>query len=293
MLRVAVGQLCSSANLRHNASTVNKLIARAIDARAEVLFLPEATDYLAKDAATLVRLAATTQTDFLNVIASELKRVQSSLYVAVGIHLPSNDGQKVRNCQVLLDPHGKVIYEYQKIHLFDVDVPNGPILRESNSVEAGPSTIQPPISIFNPFKIGFATCYDIRFPEQAIKLLQLGANIITFPSAFTVKTGEAHWELLARARAIDTQSYVVMAAQCGEHDVGITDPSKKRISYGESIVVSPWGEVLLRLEKHSDELKKDVDGDYYSLGLADLDISKVETVRKNMPLEDHRKTANI
>lgn len=291
LLRIAVGQLTSSANLRHNASIVNKLIVRAIKEKAQVLFLPEATDYLAKDAATSIELSKTSHTDFISIVSKKLKEVQkqgNSLYVAVGIHTPNEKGDKVKNVQVLINPFGEITHEYAKIHLFDVEIANGPILKESNSVEAG-TELLPPID-FDPFKIGFAICYDIRFPKLALELRKLGANVLTFPSAFTVKTGELHWELLARARAVDTQSYVILAAQAGVHNVGpVVDERKQRISYGESLVVSPWGDVVLRLNKYDGDLKVDEDGDYFELGVVDLDIEKVNEFRQNIPLLKHDK----
>ncbi|OBA18003.1 carbon-nitrogen hydrolase, partial [Metschnikowia bicuspidata var. bicuspidata NRRL YB-4993] len=170
-----------------------------------------------------------TKADFINIIQKKLQSVLSkqslgALCVAVGVHEPTkgvNKDTKVQNNQLWISELGVIEQRYQKIHLFDINIPNGPILQESRSVEAGNKILCPfPVSDNAPgFKVGFSICYDIRFPELAARLRQMGANILTYPSAFTTKTGEAHWLELGRARAIDSQCYVVMAAQCGEHDI--------------------------------------------------------------------------
>lgn len=300
-VRVACGQLCSSSSLLSNANIVKKLIRKAVTAKAKVLFLPEATDYIAKDATQSMQLAQTSQESFISVIQKELKDLYADngggLYVAVGVHEPSTsigvnakeDLKKVLNNQLWIDNKGEILHRYQKLHLFDINIENGPILKESNSVEPGNSVLKPfPINktSLSDFIIGFATCYDIRFPELGLRLRSLGANIITYPSAFTTKTGQAHWELLGRARAIDTQCYVVMAAQCGEHR---TEGDKKRISYGNSIILDPWGNKISECRKYDDELIVDADSDYYEMCVADLDMNIIDKTRRDMPLMTHRR----
>ncbi|EDK41517.1 hypothetical protein PGUG_05615 [Meyerozyma guilliermondii ATCC 6260] len=317
-LKVACGQMCSSSNLAANARVACKLIRLAYKEKAKVLFLPEASDYISRDAAHSMELANATNSEFLAPIQEEIRRIyngvpladeDSGLYVALGVHEPSHqlgddvEGlNKVQNNHLWINNKGQIVHRYQKIHLFDVNIPNGPILQESKSVEAGKSLIKPfPINEKNlgKFKIGLNICYDIRFPETCISLRKNGANIITYPSAFTTKTGESHWELLGRARAVDSQCYVIMAAQCGEHDVyadksGDFDGQKKtRISYGESIIISPWGDVLARCHKYSDSLSVDEDGDYYELCGAELSLEDLERIRTNMPLMDHRTEYDI
>ncbi|CUM55500.1 uncharacterized protein AC631_03118 [Debaryomyces fabryi] len=300
-VRVACGQLCSSSNLLSNANIVKKLIRKAVTAKAKVLFLPEATDYIAKDATQSMQLAQTSHESFISILQKELRDLYADngagLYVAVGVHEPSSsigvnakeNLKKVLNNQLWIDNKGEILHRYQKLHLFDINIENGPILKESNSVEPGNSVLKPfPINStsLSEFIIGFATCYDIRFPELGLRLRRLGANIITYPSAFTTKTGQAHWELLGRARAVDTQCYVVMAAQCGEHN---TEGDKKRISYGNSIIIDPWGNKISECRKYDDELSLDADGDYYEMCVADLDIDIVKKTRRDMPLMTHRR----
>lgn len=288
-LKIAVGQLCSSSNLSQNLRVVKKLLQKAQLEKARILFLPEATDYISRNANHSIELSQEVQSNFLSPLLDYVKSLNGSTYLSIGIHLPGK--KRVRNVHVLIDPKGAIVSKYQKVHLFDVDVPNGPILKELNSVEPG-NKIEDPIAI-DDFKLGLGICYDIRFPELALRLRRLGSDIITFPSAFTTRTGEAHWELLSKARAIDFQCFVINAAQCGQHQVG-TDPNDlskviKRISYGDSIIVDPWGEVLARGEKYTDELKHDDDGDYYELIQAELKLDDLESIRKNMPLLDHRR----
>lgn len=287
--KIAAGQLTSSSNLSQNLRVVKKLLQKAHSSNSRILFLPEATDYLSRNAKHSIELALQVNDQFLNPLLEYIKNLNGSTYLSIGIHLPGEE--RVKNLHLLIDPKGDIISQYQKVHLFDVDVPNGPILKELNSVEPG-NKIEEPILI-DDFKIGLGICYDIRFPELALRLRKLGADIITFPSAFTTRTGEAHWELLTKARAIDSQCFVVNAAQCGNHDVG-KDPNDEskvisRVSYGDSIIVDPWGEVLARGKKYTDELAKDEDGDYYEIIYADLDKEKLDKVRINMPLLEHRR----
>ena len=318
-LRVACGQLCSSSNLLGNAKIVVKLIHKAIAEGAEVLFLPEAADYISRDAAHSMNLANTSQEKFISVIQNELKLLhllsKKSINVSVGVHEPSNSDsttgsadasglKKVQNNLLWIDQLGEITQRYQKIHLFDINITDGPILKESNSVEPGKKVLEPfPVSKGSNFNVGYGICYDIRFPELCLRLRKLGAHIITYPSAFTTKTGQAHWQALGRARAIDLQTYVIMAAQSGEHDVNAdlkldgasgtksSTDRKKRVSYGNSVIFDPWGNLLAQAKKFDDDVSGNIDedGDYYELIVADLDLDSLETIRRDMPLLEHRR----
>lgn len=293
--RIAIGQLCATANLTRNLGVVTSLISRALDNDVSLIFFPEATDYISQNAAHSRKLAQETP-KFISRLQQEIKSLMSKstkkIDVSIGVHLPSTGlelqkgDDRVKNVLLYIDHRGEILHTYQKMHLFDVDVPNGPILKESRSVQPGktiPDIIDTPVG-----KLGTEICYDVRFPELSLNLREKGAQILCFPSAFTVKTGEAHWELLARARAIDTQCFVVMPAQQGKHDVSDpnwpVDESKKhvqRISWGHSMVVDPWGTIIA----HSDVNNK---SDNPELIIADLDYNLLENVRKNMPLWDQR-----
>lgn len=273
-MRIGVGQLTSTSNPLLNGLKVSRLIQKAHSAGCKVLFLPEASDYIAGSPAETVSLAQPiVESEFFNEIRNALTKWP--LYVSVGVHEPGNiSPSRVRNTLLWVSPQGKILNRYQKMHLFDADVPNGPILRESKSVEPGkvfPELIEVPDT---PFTIGPQICYDIRFPETAKELSARGASIIVFPSAFTVKTGQVHWTTLNKARAIDNQCFVISAGQVGQHD-----EAGKRVSYGHSIVVDPWGEVLVEDVSDNDE----------SLSVVDIDFGKVNEVRGNMPLNEQRK----
>ncbi|KAF1989408.1 nitrilase [Aulographum hederae CBS 113979] len=277
MVLAAVGQICSTASMAHNLSQCRILVQKAVAAGAKTLFLPEASDYIASSPSESLSLCRpASQSEFVQGLQS-LSR-QHKLPINVGVHEPSDsDAQgnvaadqkkKMKNTLLWIDEMGEIVQRYQKVHLFDVEIENGPILRESDSTEAG-NKLLPPFS--TPVgKVGLMICFDLRFPEPSLHLHRLGATLLTYPSAFTVPTGLAHWSPLLRARAIETQSYVIAAAQCGPHN-------EKRVSYGHSMVVSPWGEVVGEL---GGEWKGEPE-----LLVCDVDAEKVESVRRGMPLK--------
>lgn len=197
---------------------------------------------------------------------------QTGIYLLAGT-LPerAEDPARPYNTTVLFDPSGQIIGVYRKMHLFDVSFePEGPRLLESDSVTPGGG---PPVSVPTELgRIGLSICYDLRFPELYRALRSQGAEILVVPSAFTVPTGADHWEVLLRARAIENQCYVLAPAQVARH-------SPSRRSYGRSMIVDPWGTVLTTCP------------DRPSVGLADIDRSHLEAVRRNMPCEAHRRGA--
>ncbi|KAL3230742.1 Deaminated glutathione amidase [Nakaseomyces bracarensis] len=294
-MRIAIGQLSSSSNHSKNLLKVVSLIERAIKEDVRLIFFPEATDYLSQNAEHSKFLAHKSPR-FIEELQGKVKMINKtanrSIDISIGVHLPPNEKDKgddrVKNVLLYINHEGKILQTYQKLHLFDVDVPNGPILKESRSVQPGseiPSILSTPVG-----KLGSSICYDIRFPELALRLRKEGAELICYPSAFTSKTGEAHWELLGRARAIDTQCYVVMPGQCGSHDVFDDEWSKthsnstntvERRSWGHSLIINPWGEVIASADGMDQK-----DGD---LIIADLDMDLLKKVRENMPLIDQRR----
>ena len=295
--RIAIGQLCSSSNISKNLRVTQDLISKAIEKDVRLIFFPEATDYLSKNTAHLKYLAHQSPL-FIVGLQKYIKEITTStgkrIDVSVGVHSEPNQkdlavkDDRVKNILLYINHRGEIAHSYQKLHLFDVAVPNGPIMKESKSVQ--PGTIIPEIIDTPVGKLGTSICYDIRFPELALKLRSLGAKMICYPSAFTMKTGEDHWELLGRARAIDTQCYVIMPGQKGEHDVadpeydlisGNTDKTiVKRQSWGESMIISPWGKIISKSNKDINEPQ---------LIIADLDFGELEKIRSNMPLWSHRR----
>ncbi|KAK0616452.1 carbon-nitrogen hydrolase [Immersiella caudata] len=262
---VAVGQLTSTANVTNNLRQCQVLVKKAAKAGAKALFLPEASDYIAssgEEGATLVRPVQ--ESPFVLGLQREARR--EKLPIHVGVHEPGLDPRKVRNTVLWIDATGAITHRYQKVHLFDVEIKGGPVLKESNFVEPGNEILPPfetPVG-----KVGSAICFDLRFPEVGLALKRQGAEIITFPSAFTVPTGKAHWETLLRARAIETQCYVIAAAQVGRHN-------EKRVSYGHSMVVDPWGVVVSELG--------DAEGEP-EIATAEISQDMLKKVRREMPL---------
>lgn len=170
---------------------------------------------------------------------------------------------------------------YTKLHLFNLDLsdtdPPGPVMKESNTTEPGKKILPPYDSPVG--KVGSQICFDVRFPEPAIRLRRLGSQILVYPSAFTVPTGKmGHWETLLKAQAIMSQCWVIAAAQCGRHN-------GKRVSYGDSMVVSPKGEIMGRLSRVDNTEDEKECAREPELLVVDIDLSLVETLRRNIPLE--------
>lgn len=170
--------------------------------------------------------------------------------------------KRMANRSFLFAKDGSIIATYDKIHMFDVDLPNGDKYRESDSIRGGDKTT---VAEIDGVKIGMTVCYDLRFPYLYRKLAKEGAQILTIPSAFTVPTGQAHWEVLLRARAIENGCFVMAAAQAGTHEGG-------RATYGHSIIVAPWGDIIA-----------EVQGDGTGYVCAELDLSLVDKARAAVP----------
>jgi len=207
----------------------------------------------------------------------------SKMWISVGgMHVlgapphPKSGKTRFYNTHVILDDTGTVKAVYRKIHLFDVCIPGKVNLMESNSTAGGKDIVvcDTPVG-----RLGLATCYDMRFPELFGELVKQGAQILLMPSAFTVPTGQAHWHILLRARAIECQTFVIAAAQYGEHNT-------KRSSYGHSLVVDPWGVVLADAGGVDSEAPVET-----SLVTATIDLGQLDSVRARMPLQQHREAA--
>lgn len=194
----------------------------------------------------------------------------------LGIHLligsvaerAEGDQRRCHNTSLLFGPAGELIASYRKMHLFDVDIPGGVSFAESRTCARGSELVVASTSLG---EIGLSICYDLRFPELYRALLDRGAQILTVPSAFTLMTGKDHWHVLLRARAIETQCYVLAPGQWGAHD----DEGLRR-SYGHSVIIDPWGTVVAECS----------DGE--GLCVAEIDLDRVASVRRSMPLSQHR-----
>ncbi|PWN54346.1 putative NIT2-nitrilase [Violaceomyces palustris] len=284
MVLAAVAQFRSSSIITDNLTQACALIKKAATAGAKAIFLPEATDFIAPQASVAQLTRSRENQDFVNAIQQAAK--QSSIFVSVGVHEPPGEHQDSRdsaqgdgrlkcyNTHLLIDDKGEVLDRYRKLHLFDVDIKGGMKILESDSTIKGSELVPPRASPIG--KIGLLTCYDLRFPEPSLSLRRQGADILTYPSAFTVRTGAAHWEALLRARAIETQSYVLASAQVGQHE------GTKRVSWGHAMIIDPWGSIVAQCS--------DIQPYRPTFCLAEIDLESLESVRKEMPLWDQRRT---
>ena len=233
MSKIGVVQMRSGRDMARNLVDATALVREAASKGATYVLTPEVSNIFEPDKDRLKAVAMLESEDIFvkgfAVLAREL-----GIYLHAG-SLALNAGQeKLANRSMLFGPDGALITTYDKIHLFDIDLPNGESYRESATYNPGVHAVTAQLP---DFKLGFAICYDMRFPKLANTLANAGCSVLTYPAAFTVPTGQAHWHVMLRSRAIETGSFVLSAAQGGVHDSG-------RATYGHSIVISPWGEVL-------------------------------------------------
>ena len=233
-LSIACLQYSSAKNEKHTLETIKDLIDKALDIDAELITLPECATSLQKNSVLTNELAKTEDENFSLQILKEIAKL-NSIFILIG-SLPIKVDDKLVNRSFLVGPKGDVLYKYDKIHLYDVNLPNGDIYRESDTYKSGNKAIIAEIKK-NKIKIGLTICYDLRFPHLFQDLAVNGAEIIVVPSAFSNLTGPVHWHTLLKARAIETGAFIIAPAQTGCHECG-------RTSYGHSLIVSPWGEVL-------------------------------------------------
>jgi deaminated glutathione amidase len=231
--KAALIQMRSSREMAPNFIEASKLIRQAASQGATFISTPEMTNIFEPDRERLKAVVMTEAED-----SSVHGFVELAAKLKIWLHLGSlalkgEDGKLV-NRTLLLNPKGEIVARYDKIHLFDVDLPNGDRYRESETYTAGSQAVKVEL----PFcKLGLSICYDVRQPALYHALAKAGADVLAVPAAFTVPTGKAHWHVLLRARAIETGSYVIAAAQGGTHDSG-------RETWGHSKVVDPWGKVI-------------------------------------------------
>lgn len=264
---IAVCQITSTNNKEKNLQVCRALITNAQKCGAKMIFLPESFDYIEEDKAKSLEMAETLDGSLINSYKSLAKSLD--IWLSLGGFHEKFSESKLRNTHLIINNKGEIAEIYHKIHLYDVQIPSKNIQAfESSLIETG-TKISPPVK--SPIgNVGLAICYDMRFAQMAIALAENGADIITYPSAFFFGTGAYHWEILLRARAIETQCYVIAAAQTGSH-------SSTRKSWGHSLVVDPVGTVIAQC---SDEP---------GFVLAPIDLSLIKTVRQSMPLECHRR----
>ena len=231
--KAALIQLRSSREMAPNLVETTKFIRQAASQGATFISTPEMTNIVEPDRERL-KAVVMTEAEDSSVHGFSSLAAKLSVWLHVGsVALRSEDGKLV-NRTLLFNPKGEIVARYDKIHLFDVDLPNGDKYRESETYAGGTEAV----TVATPFcTLGLSICYDVRFPKLYNVLAMAGADVLLVPAAFTVPTGKAHWHVLLRARAIETGSYVIAAAQGGTHDSG-------RETFGHSKVVNPWGQVI-------------------------------------------------
>ncbi len=267
MLKVGLVQTrtpaTQSAALAHTAP----LIREAAAAGATLVVTPECSNILQRDRTRLFA-ALTSLDDDAAVGGFRALAAELSIWLLIGSALVRRDDGKAANRSILVGPDGGVTATYDKIHMFDVDLPTGERHRESTAYEAGDKAVTAEAA---GAMLGLTICYDVRFPPLHAALARAGAQVMTVPAAFTRPTGEAHWETLLRARAIETGSFVLAAAQGGTHEDG-------RSTWGHSVAIGPWGDILGK-----------ADHDEPGVVLADLDLAAVAKARSAIPaLENAR-----
>ena len=262
----AVVQMNSQPDMDHNFEQARDLINKADQVGARFVLLPENFAFLGDfdlrmEQAGDISIKA-------EAFLKDMARKYSIYLLGGSFPVPSGNGKNY-NRSLLLNPDGEVIAKYDKIHLFDVDLEDGESYRESDFVE--PGDIKPVTCDSGEIgNIGLSVCYDLRFPKLYQSLTDNGAEILTVPSAFTQTTGEVHWEILLRARAIENTSYVLAPAQTGLH-------GPKRRTYGHSLIIDPWGKVLA-------DAGKEVE-----IASAEINPERIKEVRRSIPSIKHRR----
>ena len=267
MTRIALFQSNSGIDPERNAVAVVDAIAQAAKGGAAMLFTPEMSGLLDRDSQRVSANLRTEEEDGVLAACREAAR-EHGIWVHLGSLAILVDDGKVANRGFVIDRTGRIQARYDKIHLFDVDLPTGESWRESAVYRAGDRAVVlngTPVG-----KLGLTICYDLRFPMLFARIAEADADVISVPAAFTVPTGKAHWHVLLRARAIEAGLYVVAAAQAGRHEDG-------RQTFGHSLVVDPWGEVLLDM------------GEERGVGFADIDLARIGEVRGRIPALNHRR----
>ena len=260
-VRVALIQMRTPPDQAAALAQAAPLVREAAGGGAQLIATPEVTNLIQRNRALSMPAMRTTEDDpcvqGLIALAAELK-----VWLLIGSALVLREGGGVANRSFLIDPTGRQVVTYDKMHMFDVDLPSGERMRESEAFVAGDAAVVADTPLG---KIGLTICYDVRFAYLYRALAKAGAQILTVPAAFTRSTGEAHWEILLRARAIETGSFVLAPAQGGLHEDG-------RGTWGHSMIVGPWGEVLAR-----------ADGDEPGVIATTLQLDDVAKARQAIP----------
>ncbi len=276
-MRVSVVQMNAGHDKSQNIAQARQLLAAAIEAdRPALVALPEMWTCLGGDRATKLREAEELPPEGANQPGGPAYEFLRSVARGNAIHvhggsLAERVGERLFNTTVLFDPDGREVARYRKIHLFDIVTPDGAGYRESATFGGGAEVVTCAIA---GTRVGLAICYDVRFAELFLALRRVGAELIFLPAAFTLQTGKDHWEVLLRARAIETQCWLAAPATWGRHRDG---GGEARHTYGNSMVCDPWGQVVARVS------------DGIGWATARIDTALTARVRRDMPVLDHRR----
>lgn len=263
---VAAAQMTSTANKAENLDQAEWLIEQAAAAKAKLVSLPENFAFigLGDDAA----LNAAEAIDGATISRLQKCAKKNAIWLSLGGFQEKIAGHnKIYNTHIIINNDGLLVATYRKIHLFCAKLPNGAIYNEAKSVVPG----QEVICLDTPFfRAGLSICYDVRFPRLYNELRTRGAEVLFIPAAFTKLTGLAHWEVLLRARAIETQCYVIAAAQFGQHN-------EQRETFGHAMIVEPWGNIVAQCTKTNE------------LAIAEIDLATLKSMRERMPMWQQQK----
>ncbi len=266
-MKVCLIQMNSKDNLDENLAAAERLLREGIeDTKPTLVVLPELFTHLGGTRETVAAAAETLPGGRSYQLLSSIAK-EYGVYLHGG-SLIERDGDRLYNTTVVFGPEGSLIAKYRKIHLFDVVAPDGAVYRESDLYGRGENIVTYDVG---EHKVGCSICYDVRFPELYGELSKAGADIIIIPAAFTLMTGKDHWEVLCRARALETQTYVLATNQVGEY----TENGNPRANYGHSMIVDPWGTTLSRAQSRVGYISET------------LDFGYLETVRANLPVKQH------
>ncbi|MBN8533711.1 MAG: carbon-nitrogen hydrolase family protein [Rhizobiales bacterium] len=262
-------QMRSTRSVERNIADFEALAREAVAGGATFLQSPEMSNLVERSRADLFAKISTEDADPFLAAARRLAKEHG-----VTIHLGSlaiREGDKIANRGFLIGPDGGIVARYDKLHLFDVDLPNGESWRESATYTAGACAVVAPVG---DAMLGMGICYDLRFPYLFRAMAEAGADMLSAPACFTKQTGEAHWVVLQRARAIETGSFMISAAQGGTHEDG-------RETFGHSIIIDPWGRVLAEAD------------DQPGVILAEVDLAKVADARSRIPTMKHTRAISV
>lgn len=269
-MHIAVLQMNGGIDPAANARILTDAVREAAAGGASVLFTPEMSNMLDRNRKRAAETIRGEDDDVVIAAVCHAAR-DAGIHVHLGSCALAADDGKWRNRGLLIAPDGSIAARYDKIHLFDVDLATGESWRESNVYAGGDRVVTADLP---GARLGLSICYDVRFPALYAALGDARADIVAVPAAFTRPTGAAHWHVLLRARAIEAQAFVVAAAQTGSHEDG-------RETYGHSLVIDPWGEVILDM------------GEAPGLGYAELDLARITRVRAEIPALANRRPIGV